>query len=188
METIQAQLLSSGDQPAIQPQISGKWNPAPFLSPSTRSTSLYLLAHLSTATPTPAHSLTCMTLHMHTGETRGQRPHMWPDHTPAIRLKWHKPWSHVIGQFGLPIKSKCGRKESDCSVVVLVPVNNFLFCGHFRDHGSPRWWILVTTAHSQHVWAGLSAAPTSVTVPMSRHFLSSASDPDACWEQPQNQW
>uniref|UniRef100_A0A674PQZ4 BR serine/threonine kinase 2 n=2 Tax=Takifugu rubripes TaxID=31033 RepID=A0A674PQZ4_TAKRU len=39
VETIQAQLLSSGDQPAIQPQLSGK------------STSLYLLAHLSTATP-----------------------------------------------------------------------------------------------------------------------------------------
>lgn len=84
------------------------------------------------------------------------------------------------------VKSKCGRKESDCSLVVLVPVNNFLFCGHFRDHG-PLWWrVRVTTAHSQHVRAGLSAAPTSVTVSMSRHFLSSALDPVACWEQPQN--
>uniref|UniRef100_A0A3B4FPW8 Serine/threonine-protein kinase BRSK2-like n=1 Tax=Pundamilia nyererei TaxID=303518 RepID=A0A3B4FPW8_9CICH len=31
VETIQAQLLSSNDQPGIQPQISGKWSPSPLV-------------------------------------------------------------------------------------------------------------------------------------------------------------
>uniref|UniRef100_A0A3Q4HCU4 BR serine/threonine kinase 2 n=1 Tax=Neolamprologus brichardi TaxID=32507 RepID=A0A3Q4HCU4_NEOBR len=57
VETIQAQLLSSNDQPGIQPQISGKWSPSPLVLDHAynphppRPHDLPPSSHHSTATP-----------------------------------------------------------------------------------------------------------------------------------------
>ncbi|KAG7482269.1 serine serine/threonine-protein kinase BRSK2-like isoform X4 [Solea senegalensis] len=54
VETIQAQLLSSNDQPGVQPQISGKWSPfATHPSTTPKPTTLHGLHILTASLPLP---------------------------------------------------------------------------------------------------------------------------------------